>query len=272
MSDIVLKSITGRTKIWFIVGDPIGHIVATALFNQYFFDHDIDAWVSALHVVHGDLPIFIQAIRGFRNVCGFGVTIPHKIEICGYLDHLSQRAQQIGAVNFVRRDPDGRLSGDMVDGIGLIKALKLNGVAVKGARVLQVGAGGVGRAIAFALADAGANELTIANRSTARAENLVQAVQTSYPACTCRVGEAIAPRGIDLVVNATSVGMHEEDPLPIDISAINEMSAVVEVIMSPETTALLDLASKKGCTTVRGREMLIQQLHLASVHLGLQSQ
>jgi shikimate 5-dehydrogenase len=66
--------------------------------------------------------------------------------------------------------------------------------------------------------------------------------------------------------------MHEEDPLPIDISAINEMSAVVEVIMLPETTALLDLASKKGCTTVRGREMLIQQLHLASVHLGLQSQ
>ncbi|MCJ7583197.1 MAG: shikimate dehydrogenase [Anaerolineales bacterium] len=272
MANLVLKRITGRTKIWFIIGDPSAHIVATALFNQYYFDNDIDASVSALNVVHADLPTFIQAIRSFRNVCGFGVTLPHKIEICRYLDHLSQRARQIGAVNFVRRDPDGSLSGDMVDGIGMTKALILNGVAIQGARVLQVGAGGVGRAIAFAIADAGACELTIANRSLARAENLAQAVQASYPACLCRVGEAVAPTGIDLVVNATSVGMQEGDPLPIDITAINGTTAVAEVIMSPETTALLDLADEKGCTTVRGKEMLIQQLHLASVHLGLQPQ
>lgn len=272
MVDIVLKKITGRTKIWFILGDPVAHIVATALFNQYYYDQDIDASVSAINVVQADLPIFIQAMRSFRNVCGFGVALPHKIEICKYLDHLSERARQIGAVNFVRRETNGELSGDMLDGMGMVRALILNGVVINGARILQVGAGGVGRAIAFGLAEAGARELTIANRSMERAENLAQAVQASYPACACRVGEAVARAGIDLVINATSVGMQEGDSLPIDITAVDEKAAVAEVIMSPETTALLRLASEKGCTIIRGKEMLTQQLRLASVHLGLQSQ
>ncbi len=176
------KQITGKTKIMFILGDPVAHIRGTALLNEHFSRIGLDAAASPLHVAPADLGTIVGAIRKMRNVAGFGVTLPHKIEVLRYLDVTTERAAQVGAVNFVRRAADGGLTGDNVDGIGFVAGLARNGIAVQGQRVLQIGAGGAGRAIAFALAEAGAGEILIANRSLEKARLLAEAVRPPFPA------------------------------------------------------------------------------------------
>ncbi|MFI5018974.1 MAG: shikimate dehydrogenase family protein, partial [Dongiales bacterium] len=205
------KQITGKTKIMFILGDPVAHIRGTALFNEHFARNGIDAASSPLQVAPADLGTIVGAIRKLRNVAGFGVTLPHKIEVLRHLDATTERAAQVGAVNFVRRSPDGQLTGDNVDGIGFVAGLARNGIAVKGQRVQQIGAGGAGRAIAFALAEAGAGEILLANRSLEKARLLAEAVQAAFPHCRCAAGPADVARA-DLVANTTSVGMHDGDP------------------------------------------------------------
>jgi shikimate dehydrogenase len=260
--------ITGKTKILFILGDPVAHIRGTAFFNAHFAENGFDAAASPLHVLPADLGSIIATIRKLRNVAGFGVTIPHKIEVLRHLDGMTERAAQVGAVNFVRRAADGGLTGDNVDGIGFTAGLARNGIAVEGRRVLQIGAGGAGRAIAFALAEAGAAAIRLANRTQEKAQHRADAVEAAYPSCRCIAGAADVASA-DLVVNTTSVGLHEGDPSPVDIAGLPAASAVADVIMSPETTPLLAQAEQRGHRIMRGREMLIQQLRLATEFLGI---
>jgi shikimate dehydrogenase len=252
----------------FILGDPVAHIRGTAFLNEHFRQSGRDATAAPLHVAPADLAGVVGAIRKMRNVAGFGVTLPHKIEILKHLNDLTDRAARIGAVNFVRRDGDGRLAGDNVDGLGFVAGLARNGIALAGRRVLQIGAGGVGRAIAFALAEAGAAEITLVNRSRGKAEALAAAVGAACPNCRCSSG-AGDPTRADLLVNATSLGLQESDPLPIDIAALPTGAAVAEVIMAPETTALLRQAEQRGHRIVRGREMIMEQLRLATAFLEI---
>ncbi|MBP0445359.1 shikimate dehydrogenase [Roseomonas sp. SSH11] len=264
----ILKRVTGRTRVMFILGDPVAHIIGTAILNEDFFRHGVDATVSPLHVAPGDLGQVVQAIRAMRNVAGFGVTIPHKIAVIPHLDRTTGRAAGIGAVNFVRREADGTLVGDNVDGIGFVAGLRRNGVEVAGRRVLQLGAGGAGRAIAFALAEAGASRIAIHNRTEDRALALARAVAAAYPACaTTAAGPDSA--GHDLVVNTTSLGMHEEDALPADLAGLDAGAVVADVIMAPETTPLLEAAAARGCRIIRGKEMLLDQPRLVREFLAL---
>jgi len=262
------KQITGKTKIMFILGDPVAHIRGTALFNEHFARNGIDAASSPLQVAPADLGTIVGAIRKLRNVAGFGVTLPHKIEVLRHLDATTERAAQVGAVNFVRRSADGQLTGDNVDGIGFVAGLARNGIAVKGQRVQQIGAGGAGRAIAFALAEAGAGEILLANRSLEKVRLLAEAVQAAFPHCRCAAGPADVARA-DLVANTTSVGMHDGDPLPVDIASLPASAAVADVIMAPETTPLLEEALRRGCRIMRGKEMMTDQLRLATAFLAI---
>jgi shikimate dehydrogenase len=267
-TDPILKRVTGRTKVMFILGDPVAHIIGTAILNEDFFRHGVDATVSPLHVAPADLGTVLGAIRAMRNVAGFGVTIPHKIEVIRHLDGTTPRATGIGAVNFVRRNPDGTLLGDNVDGIGFVAGLSRNGVEVAGRRVLQIGAGGAGRAIAFALAEAGASHIAIANRTAGKARALAEAVAAAYPGCGTSFSAPDAA-GFDLVVNTTSVGMQESDALPADLSRLGAGAVVADVIMAPEVTPLLAEAARRGCHIIRGKEMLLDQPRLVREFLSL---
>jgi shikimate dehydrogenase len=251
--------ITGKTRILFMLGDPVAHILGSALFNDHFRAQGIDAAVSPLHVAPGDLARVVDTIKCLRNVAGFGVTIPHKIAVLPLLDRCSDRARHVGAVNFVRREADGSLTGDNLDGVGFVSGLKRCGVAVAGAHILQAGAGGAGRAVAFALAESGAASLHLVNRSAAKAQDLAAAVQAAYPACRVSVG-AIPVAEADIVVNTTSLGLRPEDPLPLDLDGLRPPTIVAEVIMVPETTTLLARAVEQRCAVVRGREMLLDQI------------
>lgn len=252
----------------FVLADPVGHLRAPTMLNDHFSEAGIDVAVLPLHVRSGDIERVLSGLRRMQNLAGFGVTIPHKVAIAGFLDGLTPRARMIGAVNYVRREADGRLCGENVDGAGFVRGLALDGVSVAGKRVLQVGAGGAGRAVAFAIAESGAAALTIANRAVDRADALARAVAAAFPACRTARGEA-DPRGFDIVVNTTSLGMGEGEPMPVDAAIIAPETVVAEVVMMPEVTPLLAAAAARGSKTVVGRRMMEGQIELMMAFLGL---
>lgn len=263
-----MTRITGKTRILFILGDPVAHIIGSSLLNEHFAERSIDAAVSPLHVAPGDLPRAIDMLRRLHNVAGFGVTIPHKIAVIPLLDSVGEGGRQVGAVNFVRRNPDGTLHGDNIDGLGFTGGLVAAGVTIRGARVLQAGAGGAGRAIAFAMAEAGAADLTIANRSPDKARELAEAVSHAYPSCRTRAGNG-DPAACDIAINTTSLGMKSGDALPMPTDQLPEGAVAAEVVMTPEVTPFLAAAAARGCRTVGGKAMLLAQLRAASDLVGL---
>ena len=267
--------ITGKTRILFSLGDPVAQIIGTAIMNEYFAGLGIDAAASPLHVAPGDLPATIDCLRLLQNVAGFGLTIPHKIAVMDLLNEISPRARLIGAVNYVRRNPDGSLFGDNIDGLGFVGGLRGAGVDISGRRILQVGTGGAGRAIAFALAEAGAASITITNRTPERAAELAAAVAAAFPECDASAGTD-DPAGFDIVINTTSLGMKAGDhypdtgnTLPVDVSRLQPSSIAADVIMTPEITPFLAAAAERGCRVVPGKEMLLAQLEAARRLVGL---
>jgi shikimate dehydrogenase len=260
--------ITGKTKIMFILCDPVDHVRGTDILNKRFEVLGEDVAMSPLHIYPGDLGQTVEAIRKMNNVAGFGVTIPHKIQVIPHLDRLTARARQVGSVNFVRREKDGTLVGDNVDGGGFIAGIAEAGISVAGKSVLQVGAGGAGRAVAFAIAEAGAARLAISNRTRSKAADLAGAVATAYPECVVEVGEN-DPDGFDVVVNATSAGMHEGDPLPVDPDRLSPGVTVAEIIIQPRMTPLLVEAEKRGHPISVGQSMLDGQFALMKEFVGI---
>jgi shikimate dehydrogenase len=261
--------ISGKTKIMFILADPVAHIRGSVVLTRELRALGHDIAISPLHVKPADLEATVRAIRGFHNVVGFGITIPHKIAICPFIDELLPQAKLVGSVNFVRRDADGRLTGDNIDGAGFIDGARESGIAFNGKRVLQIGAGGAGRSIAFSIAAAGAAALGLSNRTEAKARDLAQAVHAAYPNCDAFAAPADAA-GYHAVVNTTSLGMKPDDPLPIsDASHLTSDMTVSEIIMSPELTPLLLEAQRCGCRISLGKSMLENQVRRLEALLAL---
>lgn len=251
--------ITGRTKIMFILADPVAHIRGSVILTQKLNEAGCDVAVSPLHVKPADLGTVIGTMRLLHNVPGFGITIPHKIPARQYLDGETTRAAKVGSVNFVKREKDGRLIGDNVDGAGFVDSLVHSNISLIGKRVLQIGAGGAGRSIAFSVAGAGASTLSIYNRTADKAAALAAAVQTANPDCKVSVGD-LNPAGFDVIINTSSVGMKAEDPMLIDPDKLTSQMAVAEIIMTPELTPLLLAAQKRGCKISLGKHMLEAQV------------
>lgn len=240
-----------------ILADPVDHIQVTAVLNSRFEAWQVDVGVTALHVAGTNLPIVVSALRVMQNLIGCGVTIPHKIAIMPLLDECSERAQMIGAVNWLRREPSGALIGDNFDGVGFMAGLASDGVNVAGKRVMLVGAGGAARAIAFALGET-ASHLTILNRSRDKADLLGSAVNAAFSSCAVSTAPA-DPAEFDLVVNGTSLGMQVDDALPIDVANLTPRTTVAEIVMRPARTPLVVAAEERGCKVVLGRRMLDEQ-------------
>lgn len=264
--------ITGKTRITFILADPVAHIIGSDVLNRSFAALGRDVVCVPLHVPPGALAHVMQSVRQMPNVAGFGCTIPHKAAALTLVDDLTPEARRIGAVNFVRRNADGSLTGHNIDGAGFAAGLAGAGVSVAGQRVLQVGAGGVGRAIAFALAEGGAAELVITNRDAAKAAALAAAVSAAFPACRVQgiAQRAMpSPEGFGLVANATSLGMKPDDPMPFDATRLRAGTVVAEVIMTPALTPILAEAARRGCITVPGLAMMEPQPRLVVEFMGL---
>jgi shikimate dehydrogenase len=254
-------NVSGKARLYAIVGDPIAHVRVPAVFNARFAERGLDAACVPLHVSAAGFAAAVAGLRALQNLDGFVVTAPHKHAIVALCDEVVGEGRLVGAVNAVRRAPDGRLVGDLFDGQGFVAGLRAAGHAPQGKRVFVAGAGGAASAVAFALARAGVAAITIHNRTAPRAEALARKLQAAYPSCDVRAGGA-DPAGHDLAVNATSVGLEPGDPLPIDVSRLAPATVVAEVLMKPEKTPLLVAAERRGCPIHLGRHMLDRQVDL----------
>ncbi|TNC14260.1 shikimate dehydrogenase [Methylobacterium terricola] len=263
-----MPEITGRTRVFAILADPIAQVKTPQGLNRIMAERGVDGVMVPLHVAAADLATVLAGLRAVRSFGGAIVTVPHKTAIVPLLDAVSDAARLVGAVNAVRREPDGRLVGEILDGAGFVAGLRAAGHDPRGRSAYLAGAGGAANAIAFALAEAGVARLTVHNRTAARVEDLFARLRRLVPGLLLASGSP-DPAGHDLVVNATSLGLRPEDPLPLDAARLEPGQLVAEIIMQPAETALLEHAAARGCRIHPGLPMLEGQLALMADFLRM---
>jgi len=260
--------IDGKTKLYAIVADPIEQVKTPQTLNALMHEQGFNGVLVPMQVAPDQLTAWFEGLRAIKNFGGLIVTVPHKQAIAKLCDEVSQAAQLIGAVNVVRREPDGKMVGDILDGQGFVAGLRANDIDPAGKRVFLTGAGGAANAIAFALAQARVAALGIHNRTPSKAQDLIDRLHETYPSFDATVVGADAT-GYDIVVNATSLGMKEDDPMPLNVDTLSSAQVVAEIIMKPETTALLAAAQAKGCKVHYGLPMLRSQATLMAAYVGI---
>ena len=251
--------INGHTELIAHIGYPTHTFKSPMIYNPFFEKEGINAIVVPMGCKPEDYPVFLKSVFTLTNIRGALITMPHKVVTVGLLDEVTPTVRVAGACNAVKRLPDGRLVGDQFDGAGFVRGVLRKGLKLAGARVLVVGSGGVGCAIAASLAGAGIAHISLYDVNTASAEALGQRIRDNYPAIDVKTGSN-DPAGYDLVVNATPMGMNEGDPLPIDVSRLDARTFVGEVVMRTEMTAFLTAAAAKGCKVQVGSDMLFEMI------------
>jgi shikimate dehydrogenase len=251
--------ITGRTRLIVHLGYPTESFKAPMIYNPWFEQKGIEAVVVPVGVETQNYPDLLKALFRTTNVHGALVTMPHKVTTTGLVDDLTTTAKIAGACNAILRRPDGSLLGDMFDGAGFVRGVERKGRTIAGTRVLVIGCGGVGSAIAASLAASGPSSMALFDASTASAEALADRLRSHYPALQVTTGSK-DPVGYDIVVNATPLGMKPDDPLPVDVARITPDTFVGEVVMKEEYTPLLRAAMEKGCTVQVGTDMLFEMI------------
>ncbi|MFE6070485.1 shikimate dehydrogenase family protein [Streptomyces sp. NPDC056525] len=254
-------SISGATRLYAVVGDPVAQVRAPSLLNPLFAALGLNSVLFPVHVRPDAFAEVFQGLRKTDNLDGILVTIPHKAAALGLADEVSPAAAASGAVNALRREPDGRWTGENFDGIGFVTGLTEAGHRPEGMRVTVVGSGGAGSAIAAALLSAGVARVSLYDPDTGRLDALVARLDAYWP------GRAEGTRtpvftDADLVVNATPLGMRADDPLPFDPRDLPPRCVVADVIMKPRETGLLRAAAALGHPVLYGAPMLDHQLDL----------
>jgi len=247
--------IGGATRLYAIMGDPIAQVRSPEVFSARFADAGVDAVVVPWHVPVQRFDALVPALLSLANLDGVLVTVPFKARMAPFASRLGATAECIGAVNALRRETDDSWSGDMFDGIGFVRGADNKGERIRGRRAALFGAGGAGSAIACALASAKVESIDIIDVDRARADALVQRLKAAFPGCALATASAVR-KGIDLVVNASPVGMGAGDGLPGEIPPLDADTLVGDVVISDTPTALVRHAARSGCRWVDGRDML----------------
>jgi shikimate dehydrogenase len=251
--------ITGNTTLIAHIGYPTRTFKSPMIYNPYFEQAGIDAVVVPMGCQSANYPAFFKALFTLTNLRGAIITMPHKVVTAELVDTLGSAAAIAGACNAVRREPDGRLVGELFDGEGFVRGARRKGFRIEGSRALVVGCGGVGSAIAASLAGAGIGSLTLFDVRADAAAQLARRLAGHYPAVRIATGTN-DPAGHDLVVNATPVGMNDGDPMPMDVARIPVEAFVGEVVLEREITAFLAAVKARGCRYLVGIDMLFEQI------------
>lgn len=252
------------TRYVALFGDPVDGNPTSRMQNAAFRVTGLDWWYLDIRVEAGHLGEAVQAAR----VLGFGglnLTLPHKIAVIPHLDRLERSAEISGAVNTVRREPDGRLIGLNTDGLGFLRALRDADIDPAGLAVVLLGAGGAARAVAVELALAGASRIVVANRSAGRRDELVAMIGERTPAEARGVdwtGE-LDPPPCDLLVNCTPIGMGSgeaaERTPPVRLEGLAPEAVVCDLNPDRAESAFLRAARTHGQRTLGGLPMLARQ-------------
>ena len=231
-----------------------------AMVEAAFRHHELHWRYVNMEVKPGGLGDAVRGARamGFR---GFNCSIPHKVAVIPFLDGLGESAEVMGAVNCVVRRGD-LFIGENTDGKGFLTSLR-EVIDPRGKNVLIYGAGGAARALAVELGLAGAAKITIVNRSEVHGTNLVLLLQEKLhlnAQLTIWRGNHAVPAGTEIVINATSIGLYDaEARLALEVRSLLPAMVVADVIFNPPRTALLRDAAERGCRTIDGLGMLVNQ-------------
>lgn len=272
--------ISGKTRLFGLIGSPVEHSKSPAMYNYCFDKWKLDYKYLAFDVDKNQTEDAIQAFRTFQ-MKGANITMPCKQEVLKYLDEISPAAKLVGACNTIVNH-DGVLTGYITDGEGYVENLRQEGVAVKGKKITLLGAGGVSAAIQAQVLLDGAREVAVFNKKDAFWEKAVAKAaeyQQAFPEQKITVYDLddtekleAEIRTSDILSNATRVGMHplEEISLITDASLFRKDLVVTDVVYEPEKTKLLQEAEAAGCKTVGGLGMLIYQgAAAAKLYTGL---
>ena len=251
--------ITGKTTLIAHVGFPTFAFKSPMIYNPWFEKNGIDAVVVPMGVQAPDYPAFLRSIFSLTNIRGALVTMPHKVTTMSLVDEVTPTARVAGAANAVLRREDGTLVGDQFDGAGFVRGVERKGFPLRGRKVLVVGNGGVGSPIAASLAAAGVASMSLFDPHAPASEGLAERLREAYPDLEVATGSK-DPAGHDLVVNATPLGMNDDDPLPMDVDRIDPGTFVGEVVMKQEITPFLREAQGKGCPIQVGKDMLFEMI------------
>ena len=263
------KRISGHTKLFGLIGSPVGHSGSPAMHNYSFERLGLDYAYMAFDVKAEEVADAIAAMKALK-IKGYNVTMPCKIEAMKHMDELSQTAQIIGAVNTIVNE-NGKLIGHSTDGVGFVDNLKDHGVNIEGKKITIIGGGGAATAIQAQCAIDGAREISIFKRqdaALARTLEIVEKIRASVPNCIVNVFDTadIAKMTAevldsDILVNGTIVGMTPmDDESPIkDVSAFHKDLVVCDIVYNPIETKLLREAKEAGCKCVGGKGMLLWQ-------------
>ncbi|EON71823.1 shikimate dehydrogenase [Lysinibacillus sphaericus] len=246
-------------KKWFaVIGDPIEHSKSPAMQNAWFEEMMIDAAYIPVHVTSESLE---AAVAGFKilGASGWNVTIPHKTTIIPYLDELDELAEKMGAVNTVVRTKEGKLRGYNTDGVGFVHSLEeAVGKSHKEKPVLLIGAGGAARGIAFAMQQQGYTNLTIANRTVANAQTIVDELGIGRAITLAQAEETLAD--FSILVQMTSAGLATGNfSMPFSLDRLAKGAIVADIVYNPLMTPFLQAAVEKGATVVTGLGMFVHQ-------------
>ena len=263
------ERISGHTKLFALIGSPVGHSGSPAMYNYSFARTGIDAAYLAFDIPLETVKEGVEALKTL-HVGGFNVTMPDKTAVAGLVDDISPAAKLIGACNTVTVAEDGKLTGHNTDGIGFVQNLREHGVQVAGKRMVVLGAGGAATAICVQAALDGAQEIVIFNRADEFYENgekTVEKLSAAVPSCKVAIhpledGEALsqAVTNCGILVNATKVGMKPLDGESlVDAKLLREDLIVADTVYNPRKTLLIKQAEQAGCTAIGGIGMLLWQ-------------
>ena len=243
-----------------MLGHPVAENPIDRMFDAVYSHYGLhwQFWKNDIASEH-DLALAIAALAplGYRGV---GITVPYKVAVIPMLDAVDDDVCAIGAANYITIE-QGRLIGHNNDGKGVVKAIE-KVAPLKGKRVVMLGAGGAGRAMAVEMAWAGAAQLTLVTRREAQGREVAELVQrASGVPCHWQPWQAPlqVPAGTDLLMNATHLGCAPElEPVPVDWASVDPGCIAVDVITNPRITPFLEAARQHGCPVVDGVEMLVQ--------------
>lgn len=248
--------VDGATRLVLILGDPVAQARSPGVLSEALSAAGRNVLVVPAHVPAGGFDAAIAGLAALRNLDGLILTVPHKPAGLAHCQRVTPAARAIGGVNVLRPVPGG-WAGDQCDGAGFVAGLRDAGFAPEGRSVLLVGAGGAGSAIAMALVEAAAERIILHDARPERAAALAARVggRMQNRVLALPAGVVPDPAGVDLVVNATPLGLAAGDPLPLDPAALDPAQTVADVVPSPEITPLLAAARARGCRIVTGVDM-----------------
>ena len=259
-----------NTKIFGCIADPINHVKAPTLFTQMFQEQKINAIMVPMHVSKEYLEHFFVGVRSIKNFVGMTVTIPHKMNVLKYCDHLEKEAIDTQSVNWIKIE-NKQIIGTNFDGIGFVHGLKNKNLIVENKDFAIFGIGGAGASICYSLIRAKARRLKLINRNLDKVNSLANKLKNLEFNTQILIDDFkdYDISEYDYIINATSLGLKDNKDLIFDVKKTRIDCTIIDIVMDPEKTILIQEAIKYNRNYHLGKNMLVSQTNLAGKFFNL---